>query len=226
MLIFLLSKPDNWTVNVKHLISQSPKAKREKVEAILRELQDNGYITKGAQKKDPSGKFSYQERDVHEMKVTVAHKTVDGETVDGQTVDGKPTPIVSTELYQVLNVESTEDSNSCSDENSSEPVSKPFQREFNQLWEIYPRKVGRKKAYDAVVARLRAGVTFDDLLTATQNYASIRRNQDQQFTLHAGTFFGSSVRYEDYIAPTSDVTAQPRSAYSDIEAFLQNGFDE
>ena len=104
---------------------------------------------------------------------------------------------------------------------------KPYTAEFDTLWAIYPRKVGRKPAYEAVVARLRAGVPITTLLEATKNYANIRRGKEQNFTLHPATFYGSSLRYEDYINEGAGVaeTETPRAsrAFSDIEQFLMNG---
>jgi len=101
---------------------------------------------------------------------------------------------------------------------------KPYITEFEALWSVYPRKVGKGVAYEAVVARLRAKVPFETLLRATENYARLRAGEPEVYTLHPSTFYGAKLRYEDYLAPTSAVkSSTTKNAYSDIEAFLMNG---
>ncbi|MBB76599.1 MAG: hypothetical protein CMJ75_19000 [Planctomycetaceae bacterium] len=61
MLIFLLGKPDNWTVSVKHLMKQTEHSTgkataRDGVRTILKELQTVGYLIVDDARQD-SGKF-------------------------------------------------------------------------------------------------------------------------------------------------------------------------
>ena len=64
LLAFLLSKPDKWKVNVKHLENQA-EAGRTKIRRILKELTDSGYLEyRKAQKQ--SGLFAGTEIVVHE----------------------------------------------------------------------------------------------------------------------------------------------------------------
>jgi hypothetical protein len=242
MLAYLISKPDNWVIMVNHLVKESPKAKKEKVLVILRELEDLGYITNNGQRiNDEKGQFSHVERVVHEVVVgseiriipdeTVDGFTVNGAAVNGSTVNGKVPHLVSTEEKQVLNKESTEVSKSSSPEKSGDGVSpKPFWDEFLQLWEIYPRKTAREEAYKQVVARLRSGVPVKTLMEATQNYALTRNGEPQQFTLHGATFYSATKRYEDFLDTGAGMseTVQPKmsGAFSAIERFLANGDDE
>lgn len=53
LLVFLLSKPDDWTVNVEYLIKQAPSG-RDKIYRMLKELIKFGYIER-QQKRNPSG---------------------------------------------------------------------------------------------------------------------------------------------------------------------------
>lgn len=234
MLAYLLSKPDHWKVIVKALVKET-KAKRDAVYRILNEIEDAGYITR-EQSHDETGQFVQVERIVHEVStvpfddITASGLAVNGSTVSGSTVNGKPVDIVSTELEKVLNEESTDVSNSSSAENSADGITtktQPFAKEFQILWSQYPRKVGRTSAYKQVVARLRAGVSLETLLEATKNYAEARRGEDSKYTLHGQTFYGSSLRYEDYLSEGAGVAEaeQPRVSrqFSDIEKFLMNG---
>ena len=71
--------------------------------------------------------------------------------------------------------------------------------DFAAVWDVYPRKLARKRAQRAYEARRRAGVSAADLLAATENYAKATTGQDPQFVKHASTFFGPDEHYADYV---------------------------
>lgn len=248
LLAYLLSKPDNWRVSVKHLVKISPNCGRVKTYRIIKELEDCGYLTQ-EQTHDDGGKFGEMERIVHEVSVgetpdvlpdeidiTVVPKTVSGSAASGKTVCGKPAHIVSTDDKQVLIRTSTDFSNSSSPDKSGdgfspEPVVKsapqPYQDEFEQVWKAYPRKIGKAAAYKVFVARMRSGVSLQELLQATENYADTRRGEPDTFTMHGSTFFGSSLRYQDFLDngvalnETVVPAEKPHGAMSAIENFLK-----
>jgi hypothetical protein len=73
MLIFLLSKPDNWEVSVKHLINQTKNAvgkssSRDAVRVILKELETIGYLQID-QARQSTGRFEGIAYIVHESPV-------------------------------------------------------------------------------------------------------------------------------------------------------------
>lgn len=73
MLIFLLSKPDNWEVSVKHLINQTKNAvgrhaSRDAVRVILKELETIGYLQVD-QARQSTGRFEGIAYIVHESPV-------------------------------------------------------------------------------------------------------------------------------------------------------------
>ena len=79
MLAYLLSKPSKWSVQVGNLVSASPNAKRDKVYALLTELQENGYIvTKRVH--DEDGRFTGIERWVYELPQSTSGISVSGES--------------------------------------------------------------------------------------------------------------------------------------------------
>lgn len=102
MLAFLLSKPDHWVVNVKHLVKESPSAGRDKVYSILKELETHGYLTQ-ERLRDESGHYADTERVVHEISTTA----ISGFAVSGSAVSGKSGDIVSTEVKKELNLENS-----------------------------------------------------------------------------------------------------------------------
>ncbi len=81
---------------------------------------------------------------------------------------------------------------------------------FAATWAIYPRKLNRKGAEKAWLARLGAGASVDDLHLATLNYAAIRKGHDPATTMHGTTFYGPHDRWADYLNPTEDTAPAPR----------------
>lgn len=79
LLIFLLGKPDNWEVSVKHLINQTQNAigkasGRDAVRVILKELEQAGYLVADIARNE-TGSFNGMAYTVHETPVEVEPKT-------------------------------------------------------------------------------------------------------------------------------------------------------
>lgn len=73
LLIFLLGKPDHWSVSVEHLRKQTEGARiktgRDGVYALLTELQATGYIVRRPQRRDASGHLAEADYLVSEVPV-------------------------------------------------------------------------------------------------------------------------------------------------------------
>lgn len=82
---------------------------------------------------------------------------------------------------------------------------------FDSAWRHYPRKLNRKGAAKAYMARIREGAHPNELLQATRNYAAARRGEDPAFTMHGATFYGPNERWRDWLDPGPDVVAKPRT---------------
>lgn len=85
-----------------------------------------------------------------------------------------------------------------------------FHDAFVLTWEQYPRKLNRKGAFKAWLARVKGGASLTDLHEATKNYAKIREGLDPVHTMHGATFFGPNDRWMDYLEPQPDAAAKPR----------------
>lgn len=221
LLAYLLSKPDNWTVLVAHLVKQSPDG-RASVRSGLMELREAGYIT-SERSRDDDGQFDGWETQVFEEPVT-----------EVRLPDvGKPDvrkPNTNEQRTQMNN----EPSETLLVTNEVDDRASRFDEQFDELWSHYPRKVGKAAAKKAARIRLSA-VPFDELMNATMNYAALRSGQDPAFTMHPATFYGPAERWRDFVdgAPELDIArkARPKSreqVESDIEAamlFLRQLFD-
>src|SRR5665648_49631 len=76
---------------------------------------------------------------------------------------------------------------------------------FEEFWEQYPKKLTKTSALKCWKTLIKNGVSIDDLITASKNYAAAMKGKEQQFILQGSTFLGPQKRYEDFIkiAPVS-----------------------
>lgn len=82
-----------------------------------------------------------------------------------------------------------------------EPKKTGYSKEFEELWESYPRKKEKAGAYEKYKARLKDGFSHEELLTATKAYAEECRKdrREQQYIKQAKTFFGPATPFLDYL---------------------------
>jgi hypothetical protein len=78
---------------------------------------------------------------------------------------------------------------------------------------MYPLKDDSSKALKAYSARRLAGVSAEDLLTATVNYQQhvLAQNLELRYIKYGSTFFGGDEPFRDYLQPVLAQTAdQPK----------------
>lgn len=87
---------------------------------------------------------------------------------------------------------------------------KPPESLFPIAWKAYPKRSGgnpRALAQKAWHARVKDGVSEQELLAATRHYAAHCQQEGKvgtAFVLQGGTFYGPSRRWEDFTAPPPD----------------------
>jgi hypothetical protein len=111
LLIFLLGKPDHWSVSVEHLRKQTEGARiktgRDGVYALLAELQAAGYIQRRPQRRDSAGHLA--EADYMVSETPIDPQPPEPETADPSPVQPSPvqpytagTTVVKTDIQQEL----------------------------------------------------------------------------------------------------------------------------
>jgi len=72
---------------------------------------------------------------------------------------------------------------------------------FENIYNEYPRKGEKKKAYGCFQARLKEGYSEEELLIATKKYAEQckKENREQRYIKLASTFFGVNTPFVDYL---------------------------
>ena len=72
--------------------------------------------------------------------------------------------------------------------------------EFDQLWCIYPRKQGKKKAFDAYKRARKNGTTYEEVKKGIESYVAYIKAEkiDDQFIKHGATFFSQNAWQDEY----------------------------
>lgn len=82
-----------------------------------------------------------------------------------------------------------------------QPEATPYSKDFEDFWEVYPRKVGKGEAYKKYQTRLKDGWSPGEVLSAAVNYtlACARNKTDKEYIKHAKTFLSDSTPFTDYL---------------------------
>lgn len=80
------------------------------------------------------------------------------------------------------------------------PKTSKIQDEFDQLWQQYPNKQGKQKAFIAYQKAIKNGATFEEVMQGIQNYNFFieQTRLEQQFVKHGSTWFNQHGWEDDY----------------------------
>ena len=84
---------------------------------------------------------------------------------------------------------------------------------FEELWKVYPRKLGKGEAYKKYKARLNDGWSEEELFDAVVHYAEkvTRERTDEKYIKHAKTFFSENTPFADYISKSDSKQTESKS---------------
>lgn len=97
------------------------------------------------------------------------------------------------------------------------PSSPQIEKEFEKLWTIYPRKIGKKKAFDSYKkARKIKKMSYETIEKGLYRYITYLEQQgtDEQFIQHASTWFNQEKWLDDYVC-----TATQKKAKNSFELY-------
>ena len=86
-----------------------------------------------------------------------------------------------------------------------------IEQEFEQLWKIYPRKIGKKKAFDSYKkARKIKKIPYETIEKGLYKYIAYLEQQgtEEQFIQHASTWFNQEKWQDDYICTATQKKAK------------------
>lgn len=177
LLSLMLSLPDCWDYSINGLASLSKDGK-DSVMNALNELEQFGYLIR-TKKTDEKGRFAGYDYDIFEKPQT------------GQPYTEKP----NTENPQQLN---TNQSNTKA--LKTKEINNNAEAEFAALWELYPRKQGKTKAFNAYKKALKKGVTFETIKQGIEAYCKqIEANKTETaYIKHGSTWFNGECWNDEY----------------------------
>ena len=96
-----------------------------------------------------------------------------------------------------------------------------YQSEFEQAWSLYPKKQGKKRAFEAYVRARKKGTTSEAVINGINAYLAYikRRKVDEQFIKQGATFFFQEA-WADEWTPSYDVTNSARDEKDILDGIL------
>ena len=187
MLCQMLSLPDNWAFTIKGLVKQCKDGK-DSVMSALNELEDAGYFRRVQAKSD--GKFAGFDYIVSETKIA------DSPYTEIPNTENPHTEIPNTENPNILNTKEPITNLSNTDSSNTNEL----YIEFEKLWEIYPRRQGKKKAFEYYKKAKKDGVTFDEVKSGIEAYKAYitAEGRDMEFVKQGSTFFSQRAWEDEY----------------------------
>ncbi|MBD5504625.1 MAG: hypothetical protein HDR09_13085 [Lachnospiraceae bacterium] len=86
-------------------------------------------------------------------------------------------------------------------------------KDFEEFWEVYPKKVDKGEAFKKYKARRNDGYSAEEILEAAKAYKAEceRKHTDKQYIKHAKTFLGPSLSFTEYIPRKQQEPAPSRA---------------
>lgn len=177
LLCQMLSLPDGWQFSIEGLTKLSNDGKSA-VTSALNELQEKGYFYRKQLKNE--GKFTGVEYIVSET--PLSEKPITENPMTEKPISENPPQLNTNTL-------------------STKPLkTKEIYTEFEKLWELYPKKQGKDKAYKSYEKARKSGTTYDDVYRGILAYREFLEamETDMQFIKMGSTFFSQKAWEDDY----------------------------
>lgn len=192
LLSLMLSLPDNWDYSIAGLVAIC-KENETAVKSTLTELKEFGYlvVTKKKPNETESGRFEYEYNIYEQPQVKQAEEK--------QEVENLPIEYQGVENQGQLNTNQSSTKKESIKKLNTENIS----AEFETLWELYPRKLGRPKAlksYEKARKRKKNPVTFEQVKKGIENYrAEIKaKGTAKEYIKHGSTWFNGECWNDEY----------------------------
>lgn len=108
--------------------------------------------------------------------------------------------------------------NRSSDKSSDRVSEKQLEEDFSKLWKLYPRKEGKKKAYEAYKRAIKQGVTNKEIQAGIVNYLKQIKIQgtDKKYIKQGSTWFNGNCWDDEYSVGSnnSPVNKKQSTAYA------------
>jgi Helix-turn-helix domain len=213
ILVYLLSRPDYWRINKKDIENRATDG-RESVQNGLNELKELGYlhIYQDRNEKGQMIGWVWEYDDVPFATDERQNRNTDNQQEIGETMQenrmtenpnyGEP-ELRETRTYNNTVFNNTVLSNTKEKKNKDKKINSPvIDREFEKIWALYPRKVGRAKAFQHFKkARKIKKIPYEIIENGLYRYIRYLEQQgtDEQYIMHGSTWFSQEKWQDEYV---------------------------
>jgi len=207
LLCYLLSLPPDWEIHLSELEKHATDGQTA-VRSGVKELREAGYIIY-KKIKDEKGHYSHQywvyDKPHNPQKPEVENPDMEKPNMDNGNL--LSTYELSTDVLSKYLSTDHQDG---------------YPTQFEEMWQQYPRKVGKKSAFKKWLARIREGFSYEQLRFSAENYANMCQSEDRakRYIMHPRTFFGPDHHFEDFLESNeseSDSVGMTEGVYNEIE---------
>lgn len=173
LLSLMLSLPDSWDYSIAGLCAICVE-KESAVKSTLDELRKFGYlrITKKYPNETDSGRIEY----IYDIFETPQNQVVEEQEEEKQGIENQGVVCQGVENQGQLNTKQSNTKRSKTNELNTNDIS----AEFEILWKLYPRKLGKPKALKAYEKARKNGVTFERVKQGIENYRAYIEQEIKQ----------------------------------------------
>lgn len=188
--IFMRSHRDGWNItstSVAHALGMN----RETVANAINDLIESGHVRR-IEKRSEDGKFAGWDYEILSGGITAygnsgsAGFTAYGKTVYGKTGAGKSSSIRRLYSKKTKEITSLSQEDHAQTSGSSERESRSDR--FDEFWDAYPRKVGKKKARAKFAAAIKAAGDAQRVIDGALRLAADPNLPEKQFIPHPTTW--------------------------------------
>lgn len=101
---------------------------------------------------------------------------------------------------------------------------KNIMADFENLWKIYPRKIGKKKALDAYARAVKKGVSFETIKQGIENYCKHIESKkiETAYIKHGSTWFNGECWNDEYSGSQEQQQESPTEANPGFDEWMNN----
>ena len=180
LLCIMLALPDSWNYSIAGLVSIVSDGESA-VRSALKELEEAGYFRREQVRE--GGKITKTEYIISEYK-NCEKPLVENPVVENPVVENQP---------QVI-------TNKVNTNKSTTNNKYIYEQEFEKLWELYPRKQGKKEACAHYVKARKNGTTSEEVEKGIVAYANYIKatNTEERYTKHGSSFFSQQAWQDEW----------------------------
>ena len=103
-------------------------------------------------------------------------------------------------------------------ERADNPAKIPLPERFDKLWDSYPRKIGKKRAFDAYKKAIKSGTTDEVIADGIERYRQYveSRKFEEKYIKQGSTWFAGECWNDEYDISARQLTADEEREYQEL----------